>query len=804
MTPRMICRAASRLASDNHHLRQCSDDDETIMNRILLTLALITLIPFTQSTVADDAAGDGHLNDPVFSSGSVAFDRGQYERAISLWKDARKHFDKQNNKPALIDIDIQLSAAYQSIGEFELAVGLLSRAFKLAEAIRDKHRLMTVTSSLGAAFTLVTDVRRGGEYLRLALLMAEELKDDRAKAVIQNNVGNLHTVQGQYAKAIDAYRVAGNAARASGDVLLESKALVNAASAALTADDIDQGIRLSREARDTTRRMRPSNDQAFLLIMVGETFAALADDADPTLRAALIKDAYAAFNDSVQISRDMNNVETESHATGRLAALYERLGRLDDALHLSRRAIFLAQQQLAYHLLYQWHWLTGRILAKQNSDDAIAAYRRAVSALRAIRYGLLTGFGNTGLAASFRKKVGPLFLELADLLLDRAAKLDDKHRVELILREVRTTVELVKCSELTDYYQDDCIRLTRTASKPVDDVADDTAIIYVVSFDDRTELLLSAAKTLKRFNVGVPNKQLEQTVLAFRRGMENRMSHSYMPHSQSLYDWLIRPLEKELSDANIQTLVFVPDGALRTVPMAALHDGDQFLIERFAVAITPGLTLTDPRPIDRAKIRMLKNGLSQPSGTLTERFPPLPHVPEELKQLDDLFGGETLMDNKFVISNFRKAMTDDSFSVVHIASHGQFRSAKNDTFLLTYEGRLTLDGLEQLIRPSRLAGKPVELLTLSACQTAAGDDRAALGLAGIAIKAGARSALATLWFINDEATTRLITAFYRELKTNTSISKAKALQNAQRQILSDVRYEHPCYWAPFLIIGNWL
>jgi len=115
-----------------------------------------------------------------------------------------------------------------------------------------------------------------------------------------------------------------------------------------------------------------------------------------------------------------------------------------------------------------------------------------------------------------------------------------------------------------------------------------------------------------------------------------------------------------------------------------------------------------------------------------------------------------------------------------------------------------LDALEQLFRPCALRDKPVELLTLSACETAAGDDRAALGLAGVAVKAGARSALATLWFVNDQASTTLVTSFYTQLKNDPNISKAMALRTAQTGLIAQPQYAHPCYWAPYLIIGNWL
>ena len=143
------------------------------------------------------------------------------------------------------------------------------------------------------------------------------------------------------------------------------------------------------------------------------------------------------------------------------------------------------------------------------------------------------------------------------------------------------------------------------------------------------------------------------------------------------------------------------------------------------------------------------------------------------------------------------------YSVVHVASHAEFNRDVTNTFLLTYDGKLSLNQMESLFKPRQFRGDPVELLTLSACETAAGDERAALGLAGIALKAGARSALGTLWHVNDEASPILITEFYRQLQSGQT-TKAKALQAAQQKLLSDVRYQHPFYWSPYLMIGNWL
>jgi CHAT domain-containing protein len=285
----------------------------------------------------------------------------------------------------------------------------------------------------------------------------------------------------------------------------------------------------------------------------------------------------------------------------------------------------------------------------------------------------------------------------------------------------------------------------------------------------------------------------------FRRTLVKRTTWEFLPHARKLYDWLIRPFEDDLNAMKADTLVFVPDGPLRTVPMAALHDGDRFLVDRYRIAITPGLNLTDPRPVDREQAKMLSMGLTQ----AVQGFPGLPYVSDELKSIKELYGGEQLVNEQFRLTNLEKSLKKQPFSIVHVASHGQFGGTAGDTFLLAFDERLTMDRFGEYIGLFKFREEPLDLLTLSACETAAGDDRAALGLAGVAVRAGARSALATLWHVNDPATNELIVEFYRQLRKPSS-TRAAALQAAQRKLQGDQRYDHPGYWAPFLLINNWL
>ena len=246
--------------------------------------------------------------------------------------------------------------------------------------------------------------------------------------------------------------------------------------------------------------------------------------------------------------------------------------------------------------------------------------------------------------------------------------------------------------------------------------------------------------------------------------------------------------------------MIVPDGPLRMIPFAALHDGKQFLIAKYAVATTPGLNLTDPKPLARDRIEVLSAGLTEG----VQGFPPLPNTEEEMKAIGALYKKtHRLLNEEFRVPQLEREMKENPFTIVHIASHGRFERDVKKSFVLTFDEKLTMDRLNQVVGYFRFRDQPLELLSLSACQTAAGDDRAALGLAGIAIKAGARSALATLWFVNDEASSALVIEFYSQLK-DPSLSKAMALRQAQLKLLENPDFQHPIFWSPFLLLNNWL
>jgi CHAT domain-containing protein len=239
---------------------------------------------------------------------------------------------------------------------------------------------------------------------------------------------------------------------------------------------------------------------------------------------------------------------------------------------------------------------------------------------------------------------------------------------------------------------------------------------------------------------------------------------------------------------------------MRNIPMSALHDGKQYLVQKYSIALTTGLELSDANPLQRDRLKVMIAGLSE----ARQNFAALPNVRVEINQISSEMPSKVLLDEAFNSTTLKNAINSFSAPIVHLATHGEFSSNAEETFILTWDDRINIHQLSSLLKKESAAkGDPIELLVLSACQTALGDNRAALGLSGVAVRAGARSTIGTLWYVSDEATSSVMANFYREFAHST-VSKAEALRLAQQRLLENSQYQHPYFWAPFILVGNWL
>jgi CHAT domain-containing protein len=735
--------------------------------------------------------------DEMMAQGTQAFQRGSHEDALGKWKEAARQYETQGQAHQQSQALVAAARAAESLGQTRQALQLLELASTLAQNEPDTLWRATIWAQLGHTYLTARQLDAASTHFAQAQEVTKQISSPALTASLLNDLGILHALQNHLEEALTDFTDTVQLAEQAGLPLVALHARLNAARTNLRLNQPMNSRIWIDQALEQVTTLPPSREKAIGLMNIGLLYRRLLPSL-PDLRAPLVLRAAGALQESASLAEELGDARTLSFALGHLGHLYELEQRLDEALSFTRRAIFSAQSVDALESLYRWQWQLGRQLAATGKlDEAIASYRQAAGTLQPIRPAVAVAAADS--SWSDEDPIRPLFFELADLLLQRASLTEEQPAVTQYLLAARDAIETYKAAELRDYFRDDCVDTLQARITKLDTLAAGTAVVYPIVFADRLELLVSLPNGLKRMSIPVSSAGLTQEVRAFRRTVEKRTTREYLPHAQQLYDWLIRPLEPDFASFRIDTLVFIPDGPLRTVPMAALHDGGQFLIEKFAVATTPGLNLTDPKPIDREKVRLLSSGLTR----AVQGFPSLPFVEEEMNAIRMLYQGDQLLNAEFLTPRLEQELKDHPYGILHFATHGWFASDTTQSYLLTYNGKLTINELDRLIGLFRYRKDPLELLTLSACQTGIGDDRSALGLAGVAIKAGARSALATLWFINDEASAALVSEFYRQLR-DPAQSKAQALQHAQQKLLADRVYEHPAYWSPFLLLNNWL
>jgi CHAT domain-containing protein len=757
---------------------------------LVLALTLLNTDPRVQAAPPENA-----VQEDLLEAGHEAYRRGDFREAALRWSDAAQAFAQAGRVREQTDALLALAQAQQSLGLYREAIRDLNKALAAAEQGADAVRLAEVLGSAGSLYAALGDLEKADEYLPRALQLARDEKNQVLIANLLNNVGRVRYSQGKIEEALQAYNESLSIALATKNEEGLLRARINLATLLSEAGRFDDANREANEAAGQLRLLPDSYDVAFGWISIGLIVQKLRGN-QPHSKDALTLDALRAFKQASEVALRLQNPRVASYAWGHIGSLYEEERRYDEALEFTDRAILSAQDAVAPEALHRWYWQRGRLLtARKQPDEAIVAYRRAVAAMESIRPELAP----TSTEKSFRDGSGRLYFELADLLLRQAALQPSSQKEKPFLTEARDVIEKFKGAELRDYFRDECVDAAQSRAGDVEKASKNTAVLYPILLADRTELLVSVHGQLTRVTVPATAATLRKEVGVFRHRLEKRTTEQYRPHAQQLYDWLIRPIVPLLEAQPIDTLVVVPDGLLRTIPFSALHDGKQFLIERYAIATVPGLSLTDAHPFKRERARALSAGLSQE----VQSYPSLPNVVEELRTVQRLYPGTLLANHDFVLSRLERELRQQDFTILHIASHGEFNRDARKSFILTFDDKLTMDKLEEFVGLLKFRETPLALLTLSACQTAAEDDRAALGLAGVAIKAGAASALATLWSINDEAASILVSDFYRELYES-SATKAVALQRAQLKLMQDSIYHHPAYWSPFLLLSNWL
>lgn len=771
------------------------------------------------------------------AQGHLQLARGQAEAALKSWQEAETFYKKEDDMVGIIGSHINQAEAMQALGLYRRTEQILTEVEAEILRLNDLPLQAKGLHNLGNLLRQKGDLDESHRILTQSLAVTQQLQSPQAESQVLLSLANTERTLAKRSEFFKDQNAANNyikdalnhyqkAATAATLPLTRIQAKLNHLSLLVETKQLPNAQIIVPQILTEISTLPVSRASVYAHVNLAETLIKISRLSNNSL--SVIDKQQKTNNQkpttiiqiletAIQQAESLEDERAKSYSLGTLGKLYENTKDLTKGKNVTEKALLVAQQINASDIAYQWQWQLGRLL-QQEADtigqnqaanpEAIEYYTAAFHTLGTLRSDIVSL--NPEIQFSFRESVEPIYRQLVDLLL----RSPNPPKENLI--QARNVMEALQLAELDNFFRDAC---ATPAAVNIDNVDKQAGIIYPIILENRLEVILKlpGEDNLRHYaNQGVSEAKVDAAVQEFRTALTKRSTSisQIKKLSQQIYDWLIKPFENELEtgakseESQVKTLVFVLDGSLRNIPPAALYDGEKYLIEKYAIAMTPGLQLLEPKPLVSQNIKALIAGATNAPSFQKEKFTSLDNVEAELKEIGgELSNSETLQDQNFLEENIQTQINSAPFNIVHIATHGKFSSNPQETFILDWNKRITVKDLDSLLRINNpTEATAIELLVLSACETAAGDKRAALGLAGIAIRAGAHSTLATLWQVNDASTAAFMLRFYQQL-SNPEISKAEAIRNTQIAFLSeypDTDYNRPYYWAPFILVGNWL
>ncbi|GET37335.1 CHAT domain-containing protein [Microseira wollei] len=828
-----------------------------------LSIFILFLITLVLTLIIPSEAGERSPASPALQltiQAQKIHQAGQFEAAARIWQQAADLSAQIGDKEGMTSSLINKAEAWQSLGRYPLACNTLLQAFEVGETSCEKliqhHQTLLDRSNnpnldflfhpldkrpdsiskaiglrgLGDVLQKLGDLELSTQVLSLSLKVAQRLPSPEAESAALLSLGNVERSKGyreeqsftsveplncphaSYSNTKERYQRAaeyyGQAAIKSASNATKNQAQINYISVAIALQQpsriqtllpqiIAEIDRLPRDRITIASRINLAHN----LICLKQVNAAVAPS---------WKEIGQLLATSVQQAEEIGDLRSKSYGLGYLGRLYEVTQNFSDAQILTLEALRLAKEATAADIAYQWQWQLGRLGEKQGRvGDAIAFYTEAFYTIQSLR-GDLVGIENPDIQFSFRDSIEPVYRQLVKLLLQSHSPTQNN------LEFARNIIQSLDIAELEKFLR---CSLVENNPKQLDEIINQqsqTAAIYPIILDNRLEIILKLPNQplIHRWTALPPSQEVENTLnnLFVALSKLADLETTVLPLSQTVYDWLIKPIKPDLND--IKTLVFVLDSELRKIPLASLYDREQkqYLVQQYATAIVPSSqVLVSSKQFNQVLIAGLSGSRDLIIRQQKFNFVALNHIKSELQQIQATLqrlkiDSTILLDDKFRTENFQIQLNSSDYNVVHLATHGNFSFDPKLTFILTASPEpIDAIQLQEILRiRSQSRSEEISLLVLSACQTAQGDKRATLGLAGVAVKSGARTTLGTLWQVDDASTSTLMSRFYQGLALN-KLTKAVALQQAQLSLLKDEKNkQHPYYWSPYILVGNWL
>jgi CHAT domain-containing protein len=743
--------------------------------------------------------------------GRLQLAKGETEAALETAQQAEFFYDRAGDSMGVIGSKVNQVRALQALGFYRRSQKILTQLEQQLETIEDSPAKIASLHNLGNLYRQTGDLEKAKQILEMSLNAAQKLSIPIQENKIWLSLANLdriaakqvtnpNTTQQEYRRqALSSYQKAEQTAPFPS---IRIQAQLNRLSLLIETNQSSPAQKLLLEITPILEQLPASRESIDARINLAQSLLKMRTkqwQSPSVSQENIVKTLEIALKQAQSLS----DRSAQAQVLGYLGLAYEQTGQLSMARDFTQQALLKTQEIQLSEPTYQWQWQLGRILlAQKEVKAATSSYSEAVKNLQFLRRDLVTL--NPDFQFSFREQVEPIYRQLVELLLQTDGESEPPQEN---LVKARQTIESLQLAELENFFRQACLQPKVELDRIVDRADSTTAVIYPIILQKRLAIIvkLPQKEQLLYYQMAIDKQQLEEKIKLLRQSLQDvTQTIEVNRQAAQFYDWLIRPLEANLQNDRIESLVFVLDGVLQNIPMGVLFDRQQqkYLVEKYALALAPGLQLVESRPIERVKLKALTAGLDRERLVSGLEFPALVNVKRELDNIrEQVANSEQLFNENFTKDNLQNQIRETAFSVVHLATHVQFSSEPENTFILAWNQLLKVKDFDDLLRlRERGESGAIELLVLSACETAEGDKRAALGLAGTALQAGARSTLATLWAVDDLSTSQVMSQFYRELKTGAT--KAKALQKAQLEALKTEN--RPYFWASYILIGNWL
>ena len=736
------------------------------------------------------------------------------------------------------------------ISQFEAAFQSWKQALSIYREIKFRQGEGRALGNLGEAYRVIGKYDKAIEFQLQSLEIKREIKDRLGEGQSLGNLGNAYFSLGKYDQAIEFQLQRLAIAREIKDRLGEGQSLGNLGLAYDSLGKYDKAIEFHLQSLAIARGIKDRSGEMYGLNSLGYSYRALDRD----------REAMISYQQALTIAREIGDRSIEGYALANLGNVLSKAKRPELAILFYKQSInvresirkdiskldkdiqksYLATVEYTYRNLADLLLKQDRILEAQQVLDLLKVeelneYLRTPTRSSQTEQGTeLRTQEKTFIALAIelddlqKRKLANNITAAEQERLNKLVKSEQEQQNQFIaFLDSDPVQKLVDELRLKEKQQN--VDITNNFQNLRTDILNkypNAVLLYPLILEDRLELILITAKTTPiRRTINIKREQLNQEITNFLAGLRDPSSQDIQKPAQQMYTWLIKPFETELAELKIDTIVYAPDGQLRYIPLAALHDGKQWLVEKYRVNNITAASLTkfNKPPIATPKIFAGAFGNVNKQG-----FSGLPATLSEVKKIADRFPNTAT----FIETAFTKELTttnSNSYTILHLATHGQLSTGDpKDSFILFGDGeKATITDIR------KWALTNVDLVVLSACQSGLGSKLGngveILGLGYQIQAAGARMSIATLWKVSDVGTEKLMDAFYTAVKTG-KVSNVEALRQAQVAMITDnyeglgetrgivsiearprstsstapTKISHPYYWAAFILIGNGL